>query len=75
MDGVGGQSVNSMSALIVASKWYLDIRLGVEDVTADSLRNGHAKIDKKTDSRDANSSIVFVGTRQERVIMVMVTMV
>lgn len=54
---------DGVSALIVASTWHLDLRLGVEDVTADSLRNGHAKIDKETDSRDADSSIVLVGTR------------
>jgi hypothetical protein len=64
-----------MLVLIVISRWHLDIRLGVEDVTADTLCNSHAKIDKKTDSRDANSSIVLVGTRQEGVIMMMVAMV
>jgi hypothetical protein len=61
-----------MSALIAASRWQVHIRLGVEDVAADSLRNGHAKVDKKTDSRDADSSIVFVGTRQEGCVVVMV---
>lgn len=55
--------MDSVSALIVASTWHLDVRLGVEDVAADSFCNGHAKVDKKTDSRDANSSIVLVGTR------------
>jgi hypothetical protein len=64
-----------MSVLILSIRWHLNIRLGVEDVTADSLCNSHAKIDKKTDSRDPNSGIVLVGTRQEGVIMVMVTMV
>jgi len=61
-----------VSALIVASTWHLDVRLGVEDVAADSFCNGHAKVDKKTDSRDANSSIVLVGTRQESCVVVMV---
>lgn len=63
---------DGLSALIVASTWHLDLRLGVEDITTDSLRNGHAKVDKKTDSRDANSSIIFVGTRQECCVVVMV---
>lgn len=66
---------DSMLVLILSIRWYLNIRFGVEDVTANSLCNSHAKIDKKTDSRDANSSIVFVSTRQEGVIMVMVAMV
>lgn len=64
-----------MSVSILSIRWHLDIRLGIEDVTADSLCNSHAKIDKKTDSRDANSSIIFVRTRQEGVIMVMMAMV
>jgi hypothetical protein len=56
----------------VASRLHSHIRFGVEDVTADSFRNGHAKIDKKTDSRDADSSIVFIGTRQEGCVVMMV---
>lgn len=63
---------HTVSALRVASTWHLDLRLGIEDIAADSLRNGHAKVDKKTDSGDANSRIVFVGTRQECCVMVMV---
>jgi hypothetical protein len=61
-----------VSALIVAITWHLDLRLGVEDVTADSFCNGHAKVDEKTDSRDANSSIILVGTCQEGCVVVMV---
>ena len=64
-----------MSVLILASRWDLYIRLGVEDVAADSLCNSHAKIDKKTDSRDANSSIVLIGTREEGIVMMMVAVV
>ena len=60
-----------MLAWIVAITWHSDVRLGVENVTADTFCDGHAKVDKKTDSRDANSSIVFVGTRQECCVMVM----
>jgi hypothetical protein len=59
-------------ASTVASRLHSHIRFGVEDVTADSFRNGHAKIDKKTDSRDADSSIVLVRTRQESCVVMMV---
>ena len=51
-------------------------RFGVEDVAADSFRNGHAEVDKKSDSRDADSGIVLVGACQEcGVVMMVVSMV
>lgn len=50
-------------------------RFGVEDVAADSLCNGHAEVDKKSDSRDADSGIVLVGTCQECGVVMMVVSV
>lgn len=48
------------------------IRFGVEDVAADALSNGHAKVDKESYSRDTDTGVILVGTRQICCIMMVV---
>ena len=50
-------------------------RLRVKDVAADALGNRHGEVGVESDPSDAHTSVVFVGGREERrIVVVMVAM-